>query len=228
MPKLLHTELIGWLGLCLIVSSVILLIAHLTRPGMKALRLWIAPQLALAAVLSWISRPKPAEFPNVKLDQTSIQATFKSISIEGSERQLVFHYVLANVSDRAFLIDTRACSTVSFRFLESNRARPVLTGQVNPGLSLLENNGTAYSKLTGLQRLSTTSPALSLERCPMELQPKQSQEVSIAIPYAYPASESAHPSADDLKNYVRAFMPRMDGFGLSGLGQSYEIVFPRP
>lgn len=228
MPKLPQTELIGWLGLCLIVSSVIFLISHLRRGGIRALRLWIAGQLTLVAILFWIARPKPAEFANVKPDRTSVRATFKSISIEGPQRQLVFHYMLVNASDRAFLIDARACSTLSFRFIETGRARMVLTDQANPGLTLLENNSLAYSQPTGLQRLSTTSQALALDQCPLELHPQQSQKVAIAIPYAYPASQGAHPSADDLKNYVRAFMPRMDGFGLSDLNQNYEILFPRP
>jgi len=159
-----------------------------------------------------------------KVDRTSVLATFRSISIEGPQRQLVFHYTLQNTTGHLFRVESNACS-VSLRFVEKT-AEPGADREPNPALNLIENQGAGYSKFTGLERIPTATP-LALDQCPLEFQSKQRREVSIAMPYAYPESGGPKPSQTDLRAYVRAFMPRMDGFGLSGLAQNYEIIFPR-
>ena len=59
------------------------------------------------------------------------------------------------------------------------------------------------------------------------MQPSQKREVVIAIPYAYRGDTNQNPNEDDLKMYVRAFMPQIDGSGISDLPRNYEIDFPR-
>lgn len=195
----------------------------------RSWRFLTACQLLLLSVLFWMWRGhavSTAEVMGSQVDRASILATFRSISIEGPRRQLVFHYTLQNTAGRLFRVDSNACSMVSLRFVEKT-AEPEATREPNPALNLLENQKAGYSMLTGLERIPTATPALSLDQCPLELQPKQRREVSIAIPYAYPESGGPKPSQADLRAYVRAFMPRIDGFGISDWTRNYEIIFPR-
>jgi len=147
--------------------------------------------------------------------------------MEGPQRQLVFHYTLQNTSGQTVRIDPTACSTVSFRFAQRMQGAPKPSRPANPALTLLEKDKSAYAKFTGLERIATSTSALALDQCPLELQSKERRAVAIAIPYAYPGAGLQNPSAEDLKTYVRAFMPQIDGFGASDLQRRYEIDFPR-
>lgn len=216
------------IALLLLVSALICVIR---RPLTRNWRLWIAAQFVLAGVLIWASplwhqRMGSEEVGQPKMDQSSVTASFNSMSAEGPQRQLVFHYTLENATNHAFRIDPGACSMVSFRFVEERRVESRLRPRPNPALNMLEKDRSAYAKFTGLERLPTKNPALSLDQCPLELQPKQRHEVAIAIPYAYPGA-GQNPREDDLKMYVRTFMPRIEGFGISDLERNYEINFPR-
>jgi hypothetical protein len=169
-----------------------------------------------------------------KTDRSSIRATFNSISADGSQRQITFHYSLENTSGRNFGIDRDACSTVSFRFTDTRQVAdakqggPARPAQPNPALNLLESDTAGYTKATGLVRLPTNSRALVLDQCPLELQPKQRKEVAIAIPYAYPAEDAGpSPSDEELKAYVGAFMPQIEGFGMADASGRYQVEFPR-
>jgi hypothetical protein len=169
-----------------------------------------------------------------KIDRSSIRATFNSISADGSQRQIIFHYSLENTSNRNFGVDRDACSTVSFRFAESRQVadgkhgEPAPPAQPNPALNLLESDTAGYTKATGLVRLPSSSGALALDQCPLELQPKQRREVAIAIPYAYPAEDSGpSPNGEELKAYVGAFMPQIEGFGMADANGRYQVEFPR-
>jgi hypothetical protein len=212
--------------LFLIVSALTCAASH--APA-RTWRVWTAGQLLILSVLFWIWRGQAvskAEVTGSKVDRTSVLATFSSISIEGPQRQLVFHYTLQNTTGHLFRVESNACSMVSLRFV-GNIAEPGAAREPNPALNLLENQGASYSKFTGLERIPTATPALSLNPCPLELQPKPRREVSIAIPYAYPKSKGPKPGQADLRGYVRAFMPRIDGFGMSDWTRNYEIIFPR-
>ena len=178
--------------------------------------------LLLSSTLQWRAHLRL----HPPMDRSSIRARFDSLSIEGPQRQLVFHYTVENTTGNAFRIDPAACSLVSFRFLAREQAglsRP----QPDPALHLLEKSGQAYAQFTGLQRLAAANPAMNLNPCPLELKPRQSHAVAIAIPYAYPAARGESPGQDELRNYVRAFMPQIDGFGIADLARHYEIDFPR-
>lgn len=195
-------------------------------------RLWVSRVFiigqTLIVVMIWGGRLVPvseAGFVQPKIDRSSLVARFSSISMEGPQRQLVFHYTLENVSGTALRVDSHACAAVSFRFLQK---KPALTAPTpNPALDRLEKDDAAYTEFTGLVRLPVSQHALSLDQCPLELQPKEGREVAIAIPYAFPATEGNHPTQNDLVKYVRTYLPQVDGFGLSGLERNYEIIFPR-
>jgi hypothetical protein len=176
-----------------------------------------------------VAPPGPAE-----IDRSSLRATFSSISAEGPQRQIVFHYALENTAKHSFGIDRETCSTVSFRYPE---VKPVSDGKegapppprpVNPALNLLENDSAGYSKATGLLRLPSTKGALDLDKCPLELQPGERKDVAIAIPYAYPSEDSGpSPNDEELKAYVGAFMSQIEGFGMSDARGRYQVEFPR-
>ena len=212
---------LGIIGLLLIVSA---LIGVARRPLTINWRFWIAVQFLLAGFLFWVS---PRLYRQVEVDRSSVIASFNSISADGPQRQLVFHYMLENTTARPFHIDPGTCSTVSFRFAEKTEGAPSPTSPPNPALHLLEKNKSAYAKFTGLERLPTNTGALALDQCPLELQANERRAVAIAIPYAYPRSEWRNASNDDLQLYVRASMPQVDGFGMSDAGRKYEIDFPR-
>ena len=215
--------------LFLIVSAVISLAR---RPLTRNWRLWASVQLLVAGMLFWVLPVlerrignEPLKHP--KMDRSSVIASFNSISAEGAQRQLVFHYTLENTTNRAVRIDPSACSMVSFRFTQSSHIEPVPNPHPNPALNLLEKDRGAYAKFTGLERLPTTNPALTIDQCPLELAPGQRRSVVIGIPYAYPGSTTQNANDNDLKKYVRTFMPQIDGFGISDLARNYEIDFPR-
>lgn len=215
--------------LLLFVSAVICI---MRRPLTRNWRLWTAIQLLLAGMLFWLvpvlqSRIANQAFSPPKTDRNSVIASFSSISVEGPQRRLVFHYALENTTNRGFRIDSIACSTVSFRFAENSDIEPMPKRQPNPALNLLEKNSGAYAKFTGLERLPTTKPAPTIDQCPLELAPGQRRSVVIAVPYAYPNVRNQNVNDDDLKMYVRTFMPHLDGFGMSDLARHYEIDFPR-
>lgn len=215
---------LGIIGLLLIVSAMI---AVLKQPLTINWRFWIAVQFLLAGVLFWVSArlQQRAESGQPQIDRSSVTASFNSISMDGPQRQLIFHYMLENTTGHAFRINPLACSTVSFRFAEA-RQEPRPSPPANPALHFLEKDMQAYTKFTGLERIATASP-LALDQCPLELQANERRAVAIAIPYAYPGGAEQNPSGDDLKMYVRAFMPQVEGFGISDLERRYEIDFPR-
>jgi hypothetical protein len=64
-----------------------------------------------------------------------------------------------------------------------------------------------------------------LRPCPLVLKPGQSQDVSIAIPYAYPDNFGS-PEEANLRTYVRATMRNVDGFGAADSRRSQGILFP--
>jgi hypothetical protein len=170
---------------------------------------------------------------NFKTDENSLRASFESISAEGSQKQIVFHYSLENTTDRNIGIDQNTCSMVSFRFTESKQVpakagEPARPPAPNPALNLLESDAAGYTKATGLVRLPSKSRALALDQCPLELQPRQKKEIAIAIPYAYPAEDAGpSPNGEELKAYVGAFMPQIEGFGMTDANGRYQVEFPR-
>ncbi len=133
--------------LLLLVSA---LICVMRRPLTRNWRLWIAAQFVMAAVLIWASpfrRPRMGSetFGQPKMDRSSVTASFNSISAEGPQRQLVFHYTLENATNHAFHIGPGACSMVSFRFVEERRGESRLRPQPNPALHILEKDRSAYA-----------------------------------------------------------------------------------
>ena len=212
---------LGIIGMLLIVSA---LIGVVRQPLTINRRFWIAVQFLLAGILFWFS---PRLHRQVEIDRSSVIASFNSISEDGPQRQLVFHYMLENTTGHDFHIDPGTCSTVSFRFAEKTQGPPSPTSPPNPALHLLEKDRSAYAKFTGLERLQTAKGALALDQCPLQLRANERRAVAIAIPYAYPRAEWRNASKDDLKLYVRASMPQVDGFGMSDVARNYEIVFPR-
>ena|SRR5215472_5562606 len=99
------------------------------------------------------------------------------------------------------------------------REFPIFSREINtnlgPDRTLVEKDNRTYTKFTGLERLPSTNPALSLDQCPLELEPRQRPEVAIAVPYACPLAAGQNPSVHKWKIYVRTFMPQIDGFGMS-------------
>src|SRR5262249_34028244 len=219
---------LGIIGLLFIVSAMI---AVLKQPLTINWRFWIAVQFLLAGILFWVSarlqQQRRAGSGKPQIDRSSVTASFNSISVDGPQRQLVFHYTLENTTRQPFLINQAACSIVSFRFAEKTNGDPKPSRPANPALNLLEKDKSAYAKFTGLEQIATSTSALALDQCPLELQSKERRAVAIAIPYVYSGAARQNPSAEDLKTYVRAFMPQIDGFGVSDLQRRYEIDFPR-
>lgn len=190
--------------------------------------------IALPVLLSWVIRDRPIHY-TPQIDRSSVRATFTSISAEGPQRQIVFHYALENTTGRPFATDRDACSTVSFRYPEikpvgdGKKGGPTPPPQPNPALNLLESDASGgYTKATGLVRIPSKKHALGLDQCPLELQPRERKDVAIAIPYAYPAEDSGpSPSSEELKAYVGAFMPQIEGFGMADRDGHYQVEFPR-
>ena len=90
------------------------------RQPLTRTRVWIVAEFLLAAVLFWTSeglqKQARATTRPSKLDRSSVTASFNSISVEGAQQQLVFHYTLENATNHMFQIGQSACSMVSFRF----------------------------------------------------------------------------------------------------------------
>ena len=219
---------LGVIGLLLIVSA---LIGVVRQPLTINRRFWIAVLFLGASIMFWISPRVQQHFRDEtggsKMDRSSVIANFDSISVDGPQRQLVFHYMLENTTSQPFLVNQPACSIVSFRFREKTNGEPKPSRPANPALDLLERDKSAYAKFTGLEQIGTSTSALALDQCPLELSAKERRAVAIAIPYTYPRAANKNPNAEDLKTYVRAFMPQIDGFGASDLERRYEIDFPR-
>ena len=126
--------LAGLLGLLFIVSA---LIGVVRQPLTFNRRFWIAVQFLLAAILFWISPRvhRQIGFAPSEMDRSSVTASFDSISADGPQRQLVFHYMLENTTGHSFRIDPLACSTVSFRFTRTQQ-EPKPGPAPNPALHL--------------------------------------------------------------------------------------------
>ncbi len=131
-------------------------------------------------------------------------------------------------------MDRDACSMVSFRYpeikpvVDGKKGGPTPLRQPNPALNLLESDAAGYTKATGLVRIPSKNRALVLDQCPLELQPRERKDVAIAIPYAYPEEDSGpSPSGEELKAYVGAFMPQIEGFGMADANGRYQVEFPR-
>lgn len=219
---------LGIIGLLSMLSAVIMVVR---QPLTIYRRFLVAVQLLVAASMFWISARVHRQFRDesgpFKMDRSSVIANFDSISVDGPQRQLVFHYILENTTTQPFVVNQAACSIVSFRFAEKTSDEPSHNRPPNPALDLLEKDKSAYAKFTGLKRIAASSSALALDQCPVELSAKERRAVAIAIPYAYPGAAGKNSSAEDVKTYVRAFMPQIDGFGVSDLQRRYEINFPR-
>src|SRR5215471_9775590 len=116
---------LGIIGLLFIVSAMI---AVLKQPLTINWRFWIAVQFLLAGILFWVSarmqQQLRAESGQPQIDRRLVTASFNSISMEGPQRQLVFHYTLQNTSGQTVRIDPTACSTVSFRFAQRIQGKP--------------------------------------------------------------------------------------------------------
>lgn len=150
------------------------------------------------------------------MDTTSVHATFLEVAAEGPQRQLVFRYRVQNTAHSAFVLNSTACSMVSFRFQPG--------AKYDPASTLLEKDTAAHQRYTGLVRL--TGQGLELRPCPLVLKPGQSENVAIAIPYAYPSSFGS-PKEANLRTYVDATMRNVDGFGAADSRGSRGIVFPK-
>jgi len=186
--------------------------AELSERMTPVLLLATAAMLTLAAVEvhKWSER---GALP--VMDTTSVRATFLDLATEGSQRQLVFRYRVQNIAHSEFILDSAACVTVSFRF------QPGI--KYDPAYTLLEQDTAAHQRYTGLVRLARQQ--IELRPCPLVLKPGQSQDVSIAIPYAYPDNFGS-PEEANLRTYVRATMRNVDGFGAADSRRSRGIVFP--
>lgn len=174
--------------------------------------------VAVMLLVSWAKLHYPPHPRTFVFDSTSLQATFTGISTQGPQQQLVFHYRLRNQTPSPRRIEGIACSTVSFRFKKEG-------ARYDPASALLEKNPASYAKYTGLRRLETY-PGMALDPCPIDLAAKESKDVLIVVPYAYPGDSETTPAADELKAYVRAAMPRIDGFGAADPQSRYLINFP--
>jgi len=154
--------------------------------------------------------------PLPEMDTTSVHASFLELATQGSQRQLVFRYRVQNTGRSEFILDSAACATVSFRFQPG--------AKYDPASTLLEQDTAAYRRYTGLVRL--TRKEIELRPCPLVLKPGQSQDVAIAIPYAYPGNFGS-PEEANLQTYVRATMRDVDGFGAADFRGSHAILFPK-
>lgn len=178
----------------------------------------ISFSVAVLLLVAWAKLQYGPHPRTLVMDSTSLQATFTGISTQGPQQQLVFHYRLQNRGQAPRRIQGIACSTVSFRFKQE-------AARYDPASALLEKDPASYAKYTGLHRLET-SPGMVLEPCPIDLAAKASKDVAIAVPYAYSSNSETPPSSDELKTYVRAAMPRIDGFGAADPQSRYLINFP--
>lgn len=207
-----------------LASALVILMVALREwrrhpPGQRHLPavLLITSALLMSSVLFvGLYAARRAAPATVAMDSNSVRATFDGISLRGPKSQLVFHYRLQSTTKSDFHIEPVACSMVSFRFVPG--------GKTDPASALLEKDAGSYRKYTGLVRLPD-APAMVMEPCPLDLAPGQSRTVEIAIPYAY--AEEPNPSAEELRKYVRAVMPRVDGFGVADLQKRYQIAFPK-
>jgi hypothetical protein len=172
-----------------------------------------AAMLTLAAVevRKWSERSALAV-----MDTSSVHATFLELATEGSQRQLVFRYRVQNTAHSDFVLDTSACSAVSFRFEPG--------AKYDPASALLEPDTAAHQRYTGLVRFAHRP--MELRPCPLVLKPGQSQDVAIAIPYAYPGNFGT-PEEANLRTYLRATMRHVDGFGAADSRGSRGILFPK-
>jgi len=150
------------------------------------------------------------------MDTASVRATFLGLTPEGPQRQLVFRYEVRNTASSDFVVDRAACALVSFRFLPG--------AKYDPASALLEKDNAAHERYTGLVRLP--HQGMELRPCPLILKAGQSQDVAIAIPYAYPASFGS-PEEANLRSYVRTTMRNVDGFGAAAAGGRRGILFPK-
>ena len=208
------------LGACALFVAVVALRQFVHAWRTKSSQ-WITPILLLASaamltfaavqVNKWSKRGVLAV-----MDTSSVCATFLQVAAEGPQRQLVFRYRVQNTAHSDFVLDTAACSTVSFRFQSG--------AKYDPASALLEKDAVAYQRHTGLVRLA--GQGMALRPCPLVLKPGQSQDVAIAIPYAYPSSFGS-PEETNLRTYVRATMRNVDGFGAADLRGSRGILFPK-
>lgn len=182
---------------------------------------WITPVLLLSSVAmltfaavevhKWSGR---SALP--VMDTTSVRATFLEVAAEGPQRQLVFRYRVQNIASSEFVLDSAACSAVSFRFQPG--------AKYDPASALLEQDSAAHQRYTGLLRLA--GQGMELRPCPLTLKPGQSEDVAIAIPYAYPGNFGS-PEEDNLRTYVRASMRNVDGFGAADPRGARAILFPK-
>ena len=182
---------------------------------------WITPVLLLVTVamltLAAVEVHKWSERSALPvMDTTSIRATFLDLATEGSQPQLVFRYRVQNTAHSEFILDRAACAAVSFRFQPG--------AKYDPASTLLEQDTTAHQRYSGLVRLARQE--IELRPCPLVLKPGQSQDVAIAIPYAYPVNFGS-PEEANLRTYVRATMRRVDGFGAADSRRSRGILFPK-
>ena len=208
------------LGACALFVAVVALRQFVHAWRTKSSQ-WITPILLLASaamltfaavqVNKWSKRGVLAV-----MDTSSVRATFLQVAAEGPQRQLVFRYRVQNTARSDFVLDTAACSTVSFRFQSG--------AKYDPASTLLEKDTAARQRYTGLVRLA--GQGMALRPCPLVLKPGQSQDVAIAIPYAYPSSFGS-PEETNLRTYVRATMRNVDGFGAADSRGSRGILFPK-
>lgn len=150
------------------------------------------------------------------MDTTSVQATFLEVAAQGPQQQLVFRYRVQNSAHFDFVLDGTACSTVSFRFQPG--------AKYDPASALLEQDTSAYRRYTGLVRL--TRQEIELHPCPLVLKAGQTEDVAIAIPYAYPGNFGSSEEAN-LRSYVRATMHNVNGFGAADSRGRRGILFPK-
>ncbi len=208
------------LAACALLIAVVAL-RQLVRAWRTKSSQWITPILLLASVAmltfaavevhKWSKR---SALP--VMDVTSVRATFLEVTAEGPRRQLVFRYRVRNTASSKFVLDSAACSTLSFRFRPGAR--------YDPASALLEKDTAAYQRYTGLVRLADHS--MELRPCPFVLKPGQSEDLAIVVPYAYPTS-FGRPEEANLRTYVRATMRNVDGFGAADSRGSHDILFPK-
>jgi len=182
---------------------------------------WITPTLLLVTVaMLTVAAVEVHKWPERSglpvTDTTSVQATFLELATEGSQRQLVFRYRVQNKAHSDFVLDSAACARVSFRFQPG--------AKYDPASALLEQDTPAHQRYTGLVRLGRRE--IELRPCPLVLKPGQSQDVAVAVPYAYPVTFGS-PEEATLRTYVRATMRRVDGFGAADSRGSHAILFPK-